>query len=134
MTTSPIDKAVKRAALYAGALMVVASAFGLLNKWIIADPITRATAKIERAVDAQAKELKLESEARRTADQVVLDLVQSVKGGQEGLATGMLAATYSRSQIDGMKADQEREQRELREVVESLGRQVDSLRAARGRR
>jgi hypothetical protein len=105
VTNGPADKIAKRALLWASAFAAVVFAGGIVTKWLVADPMGRASAKIMVAVEKVDQKLDREVATRQATDSLTVLNFEALKIGQAGIVAGLLGATYTKEQIDGMRAE-----------------------------
>jgi hypothetical protein len=102
----------KKLGIYAGTFIAVASMLGMINKWFIAEPITRAITE--------------ERVARQFADSVIITRINNLSRGQGEIADTqddiLAQRAYSRSQVDAMRRSADRERWRLEARIDSLMR------------
>lgn len=117
---SPVDQVAKRVTLWGVAFLTVVTTMGFINKWFIADKITSSVDKVNARIDQ-------ESAARQAGDERIIEKLGQIKIGQNELAEAIGYATYSKAQIDKMKADADETHARLEVRLTLLERRIKAL-------
>lgn len=112
--TSASETLAKKVALYAGAFIAVASMLGMMNKWLIAEPITRAFTE--------------ERIARQFADSVIITRINNISVSQASIVESqgdiLDQRTYTRGEIDRMQHADDVEHWRIHARIDSLARRL----------
>lgn len=107
----------RKIGIYAGTFVAVATALGFVNKWFIADPITRAVAE--------------ERVARQEADREIINILRNLQFGQAQVLNEV--ETTGANAGDAVEAA-ERARRTLGSTLSGIDARLDTIEAKLPRR